>query len=382
MATTTEQQQYQFFAFISYNSKDAKWARRLQKKLESYRMPATICTEHGWDSHRPMKPIFFAETDIQPGPLDAELKRRLEASRYLIVICSPRSARSKWVGKEIQHFIQLGRAEQMHFFIVDGVPYSGDPETECFNPAIKDSGLPEILGVNIHEKVSRWAFVNKERAYVQLISKMLDVEFDSIWQRHKRQLRMQLALLAVAVVGVLAALGVTWYQNQPFSAAVGLEEQTVHNDQLPPLKDAVVTLTLANETKTDTIRTMDGEAVIRNIPHRFLGQEVKVTLRCKDFLPVDTVMVLGPRQRIGISRDEAAYGTIQFTLWNPSAERPVPHTDISVGGLPARSDAEGRVRLHVPLDRQRRVYPLRSSVRLQDAEVAVPHTESTIICTE
>ena len=97
-----EQQQYKFFAFISYSSKDAKWGKRLQRKLEGYRMPATLCSERGWE-RKPMKPVFFAPTDIQPGGLTAELQERLRASRHLIVIGSPNSAQSEWVGKEIEN---------------------------------------------------------------------------------------------------------------------------------------------------------------------------------------------------------------------------------------------------------------------------------------
>ena len=78
--------------------------------------------------------------------------------------------------------------EQIHFFIVEGEPHSGNPDTECFNPIVEKLELPEILGANIHEKIYRWPWLNKERAYVQLISKLLGVEFDAIWQRHKRLL--------------------------------------------------------------------------------------------------------------------------------------------------------------------------------------------------
>ena len=31
-----------YFAFISYNQKDTKWGKRLQHKLEAYKMPATL----------------------------------------------------------------------------------------------------------------------------------------------------------------------------------------------------------------------------------------------------------------------------------------------------------------------------------------------------
>ena len=80
------QSEYKYFAFISYNSKDTEWGKRVQRKLEHYRMPATLCSERGW-VRTPIKPVFFAPTDIQPGPLSEELQDRLRASRHLIVVC-------------------------------------------------------------------------------------------------------------------------------------------------------------------------------------------------------------------------------------------------------------------------------------------------------
>lgn len=38
------EQQYKYFAFISYNSHDTSWGKKLQRKLEGYRMPATLCS--------------------------------------------------------------------------------------------------------------------------------------------------------------------------------------------------------------------------------------------------------------------------------------------------------------------------------------------------
>lgn len=51
-------QEYKYFAFISYNSLDYKWGKRIQKKLERYRMPATLCSKHGWKKN-PMRPVFL-----------------------------------------------------------------------------------------------------------------------------------------------------------------------------------------------------------------------------------------------------------------------------------------------------------------------------------
>lgn len=104
--------QFKYFAFISYSTLDLRWGKRLQQKLEGYRMPATLCSEHGW-ARKPMEPIFFAPYDIQPGGLTEELQERLKASRNLIVICSPNSAKSEWVGKEIAFFHSLGMAKNI-----------------------------------------------------------------------------------------------------------------------------------------------------------------------------------------------------------------------------------------------------------------------------
>lgn len=226
---------YKYFAFISYNSHDTAWGKRLQRKLESYRMPTTVCNEHGW-KRTPIKPVFFAPTDIQPGGLTAELQERLKASQNLIVICSPHSAKSKWVGQEITFFHSLGRTEHIHFFIVDGIPHSGHEETECFNPVVNQLGLPEILGANVHEKIYRWGWLNRERAFVQLITKLLGMEFDAIWQRHKRRMVQRITAWCLGTLLVLAVLVGVWAMNQPIDITVGLHEASTHNPQLPPLE--------------------------------------------------------------------------------------------------------------------------------------------------
>lgn len=374
------EEKMKYFAFISYSSKDTVWGRQMQRKLEHYRMPATLCSEHGWE-RRPMKPVFFAPSDIQPGGLNEELQERLKASRNLIVICSPNSARSEWVGKEIEYFHQLGRTKQIHFFIVDGQPHSGNEETECFNPVVERLGLPEILGANIHERVYRWPWLNKERAYVQLVSKLLGVEFDTIWQRHRRLLVRKAVTWAVGIVAVIAALAGVWLANQPFDAEVSLQETSVHREPLPPLKDAVVTLTLDNETKTDTIRTLDGNIVMTNIPHRFMNKEVRVRVACRDFLPVDTLLRLKKTVSIGIRRDETVYGQVAFRLWNTAEEKAVGGVTVDVCGHEAVTDEAGQVRLQIPLQEQQTAYRVTADVPLETDSLYMPCGEDDVILT-
>lgn len=372
------EQQFKYFAFISYNSKDTSWGKKLQRKLEGYRMPATLCSEHGW-KRKPIKPVFFAPTDIQPGGLTAELQERLRASKNLIVICSPHSAQSEWVGKEIEFFHSLGRTKDIHFFIVDGIPHSGNPDTECFNPIVDTLGLPEILGANIHEKVFRSPWLNRERAYVQLITKLLGVEFDSIWQRYRRMLRQKIAAWTVGIVAVIAALVGVWVNSQPVDVSVSLNETTVHNDNLPPLAEAVVTMELENEAKTDTFTTLDANVVFANVPHKALGKTVHLTVECMNWMPVDTSFILTKEVVINMARNPHSYGDVMFILWSKDEERGVANTQVTLAGQTATSDAKGYVRMSIPLERQSGRYKVECSLPLEDNMLSMPTTESSAL---
>lgn len=373
-----QEQEFKYYAFISYNSKDTVWGKRVQRKLEHYRMPATLCSERGW-KRTPIRPVFFAPTDIQPGGLTDELQERLKASRNLIVICSPNSAQSDWVGKEIEFFHSLGRTENIHFFIVDGKPHSGNSETECFNPVIDKLGLPEILGANIHERNYRWPWLNKERAYVQLVSKLLGVEFDAIWQRHKRLLLRRALAWLLGIAAVIAALVAVWIGNQPFNTTVHLNESTSHNDQLPPLHNAVVTLSLDNESKTDTIQSIGENGVFTNVPHRYLDQPVHVTVACPDFLPLDTTLTLTRDVTLDIRRDPSVYGNVKFGLWDPETETFISGTRLEVAGQVVTTDKEGQVSLFVPLEQQRKTYQVKAPFPLYNDIITMPCGESDVI---
>ena len=359
---------YKYFAFISYNQKDTKWGKRLQRKLESYKMPATLCSERGW-KRKPIQPVFFAPYEIQPGDLDEELKERLRASQNLIVVCSPHSAQSEWVGKEIRYFHSLGRADRIYFFIIDGVPNSGDEETECYNPVIKELGLAGYLGVNIHELVFRSACLNRERAYVQLVTKLLDIEFDSIWQRHRRLLIEKTIAWCVGTVAVLSALYGAWVINRPVDVSVGLREVSAANASLPSLKDVKVTLTLGDDKITKVISDINETAVFPNIPRKELGTEVRVTIT--DSLNLynrrDTTLLLTASMTLDISRNPRQYGFVKFRLIDSKSYGPVAHCKGAIEGIEGMTDDNGNVSIAIPLSKQKTKYHIQADVPLEDS---------------
>src|SRR5678809_538474 len=89
-----------FRAFISYSHQDELWAQWLHKALESYRVPRKLVgqtTAAGVIPER-LAPIFRDRDELPSATdLNRKVNEALGESANLIVVCSPRSAASRWV---------------------------------------------------------------------------------------------------------------------------------------------------------------------------------------------------------------------------------------------------------------------------------------------
>ena len=393
-----EQKEYKYFAFISYKSDDLKEAWSLKKKLDGYKLPTLLCKQYNKD-RKPTHEAFLDKTNIQPGDLTQELKDNLDNSHYLIVVCSPRSAKSDYVYKEIEHFTRNGRENEMFLFIIESDPKNIEAS---FNPAIKeaekrwserDGEKREILGVNIKEKdvdkmffLYRWPLVGswlqRERAYMQLISRLLNLEFEQLWSYQKIRLAERIIAWIVGIILVLSALSYTWYANQTVDITTSLKEISVRNNNLPPLKDAIVTLVYDNKTEVDTIHSMDTCAIFTKIHRRYLNTEVRMKVTCRDFVDVDTTFKLSKDVALNIQRDSSVYGNVHFRLWNPDMEKPVANAEIEIAGHTTTSDEDGRVKLFVPLEFQEKKYFIKSSIPLENDTVYLPCGPDDVVLTK
>ena len=175
------EQTKEYYAFISYKREDEKWAKWLQDKLEHYRFPTNLNGRTDLPKH--IRPTFRDVTDITPGLLAEEIDKALRGSEWLIVICSPRAAKSRWVCKEAQTFIDLGRADQIIPFVIEGSPFSNDPATECYPEALLNlTGSKELLAANINE-------MSSDAAAIKVVARMFNLRFDALWQRYEREQR-------------------------------------------------------------------------------------------------------------------------------------------------------------------------------------------------
>lgn len=233
MVSNQQNNQYEYFAFISYKREDEKWAKRLQKKLESYRLPIALRKENPALPNK-IRPVFRDQSELSGGNLKTEIEKGLNSSKYLIVICSPHSAKSTWVSKEVQHFISQGREEYIIPFIIGGTPNAINPEDECFPEGLRQlTGEKEILGININE-------MGRDVAIIKVIARMFSLRFDSLWQRFRRIKRKRMIIISTLILFL-------WLFAISFAIILWTNNKTINNQN-----EQLITLikSLEEENKT------------------------------------------------------------------------------------------------------------------------------------
>ena len=118
-----------YWAFISYSHRDAPVADFLHKKLETYRVPRSLVGTPSRDGTVPERliPVFRDREELPTSSqLGDNLQKALQQSRYLVVICSPASAQSRWVEEEIRAFKGWHGRDRIIALIASGIPNASD----------------------------------------------------------------------------------------------------------------------------------------------------------------------------------------------------------------------------------------------------------------
>ncbi len=175
-------------AFISYSHSDEHWARWLQRFLEKYKLPKTFRQSHPELPTR-LYPIFRDRDELASGgELSESIRRAMEDSDALIVICSPAARASLWVNEEIKRFKASGRGDRIFCLLV-----SGSPDVNSFECAFPAAILQDENGYVIHEPLAADATPKgdgKRNAMLKIAAGLLNVGVDDLKQRDaQRQAR-------------------------------------------------------------------------------------------------------------------------------------------------------------------------------------------------
>ena len=289
------------YAFISYNHLDVLWAIRLKLKMIWFKLPSYI--ENEFKKSKYLEPVFRDRDYLTSGNLPTMIKRQLDNCRYLIVICSPHSAKSKWVNQEVDYFLNKKKRSDKESDPADYiVPYIllDEPidKTDCYPPALleferkrkeKDPAfdLLYITKNDDEEKLFHTSFsriipfqVRTEKSFARVIAKVLGItdEFDDIWRLHQRLLKRRWKIRAVIATVIVAIIAFLLY---PMSISI-----KINDDQhfLPESEDAILYVNNIGYP----LSKIDTTIKIKDLPWYFLFKDIPIRFSATYYTSKDT----------------------------------------------------------------------------------------------
>jgi eukaryotic-like serine/threonine-protein kinase len=318
-----QSERMRYRVFLSYSHADRRWARRVLRWLENWRVPRRLVGEQTAFGPVPSRlaPVFRDREELGAAPeLSETIGRALAESESMLVLCSPAAARSRWVNEEILAFKRLGRADRIVALILDGEPTAGDGPEQCFPPALRfrlrEDGQ---LGDQPVEPVAADAreigdVPRHPRRKVQ--AALLGVHYDKLVQREQqRRNRRLVALTAASVLGMAGtlALSFTAWRAQQDADRRRAQAENLVDFMLGDLRERAEQIGRLDllETVGDEVVAYFGQLGARDLDDRALAQQARALT-----LVGEAQLALGNSDRALRAFDEA---------WRRSAELAARH---------------------------------------------------------
>lgn len=187
-----------FRAFVSYSHADRDFAARLQRRLESYRLPRRLAdrvTPLPGQTPGRIGPIFRDRADLSAAAdLSQAVQDAIAQSSALVVVASPDAVQSRWVGREIALFRALNAAAPILVAHARGEPDQAFPESL--------RGAAEPLAADFRREGD-----GPRLAFLKIVAGLAGLPLDALVQRDaQRRLRR---VTAVTLGALLMALLMT-----------------------------------------------------------------------------------------------------------------------------------------------------------------------------
>lgn len=201
----TREGKIRYDAFISYKHepRDDEAAMRIQKDLEHFHIPGSIQRQTGRER---IGRIFRDKEEMAlTADLGEEIEEALDSSRFLIVICSPRTRESAWVRREIGYFLQTHDMDHILTVITEG-----EPEDVLPVRLLEEGREPLSADYRLSAKNAR------RQELPRIAAALLGCRYDDLMHRAQqyRLHRFGIAALAVAVGSAAMALYLFWSRTQ------------------------------------------------------------------------------------------------------------------------------------------------------------------------
>ncbi len=193
----------EYWAFISYGHADKRWAARLQHFFESYSIPPEV---RGTLPAR-LTPVFRDREVLGAAHnLSEEIRRAIVASRSMVVICSPESAKSVWVKREVELFMRTHGDARIFCLIVE----RADGSLQA--PELLPEPLrPEVCGREILAADARPTGDGAKRALLKTLAGVAGISYPVLARSQERRAARRQAVAwatTLALVCVISSLGV------------------------------------------------------------------------------------------------------------------------------------------------------------------------------
>ncbi|MBQ1256244.1 MAG: toll/interleukin-1 receptor domain-containing protein, partial [Clostridia bacterium] len=192
-----------YIAFISYKhtERDAAIAKLIHTLIENYVVPKALRT-----NGKKLGIVFRDEEELPiASNLSETICSALDATRYLIVICSKESKKSVWVSREVNYFLRNHDADSVFVVLVDGEPDDVFPH-ELTYVRDKKTGIyqnVEPLALDVRADSTAAALKKVKMHIRKLYAGMLGCSYDNLVHREKaRKLRR---IAALSTLGMLFA---------------------------------------------------------------------------------------------------------------------------------------------------------------------------------
>ena len=240
-----------FYAFLSYSHNDKELADWLHRELEAFRVPHSLAgklTANGVVPHR-LTPVFRDQHDLSAGgELGDEIKAALAASQFLVALCSPTAAKSRWMNEEIESFKRTRPEGCVLAAVVAGEPFASEMPSreadECFPPALRFKydrrGHRTLKRAEPLAADFREAGEGQRLAFLKLVAGMLGVGLDELVQRDGTRRQRRLAYFAAASLAgmaVTSTLAVTAFQARNEAREQRREAESLVAFMVGDLKD-------------------------------------------------------------------------------------------------------------------------------------------------
>jgi len=344
----------------------------LQGMIERYSLPATLQRQRP-DAPKHFK-VFRDTDELTSGELEEEIKKKLDESKWLVVVCSPDSAQSEYVGKEIAHFRSKDRDKEIIPFIIKGVPHSKD--SECFHPQLTLGGL-ELLGIDVQAETPSLGWSRFHKAFIRLVAKMLDLSFDELWNRRKRYIvRLRCAIAAVLVV--IAALIGYALMSRPFDMNVKLQNDITSLPLSGDETDSLYLYLADGDVRAMPLKDIGEAVTFPNIPGKYRWEKLRIRSKAYGFHDIDTLVKGRGHADLPIRRDVEVYGRIRYRIADNSTGEPLQGVAFDFGSVQATTDRQGMLDVLIPVEQQRSSYPVKITLDGQPLRLVYSNGGDTI----